>query len=97
MKELSHLETSVYDRGVLIVERDPIRFTLFLVCLEKKIPVVLGNPDWSVSEWRSFDVQFAPAKCYGRSHNQNNDQVERLTSEIKGLFLFLQEGRLLDN
>ena len=91
-EELSHLETSVYDSGVLIAERDPIRFTLcFLVCLEKKIPVVLGNPDWSVSEWRSFDVQFAPAKCYGRSHDQNNDQVERLTERDKGV-VFIPTG-----
>ena len=89
---MSHLEASVYDRGVLIAERDPIRFTLcFLVCLEKKIPVILGNPDWSVSEWRSFDVQFAPAKCYGRSHNQNNDQVERLTVRDKGV-VFIPTG-----
>ena len=91
-EELSHLESSVYDRGVLIAERDPIRFTLcFLVCLEKKIPVILGNPDWSVSEWRSFDMQFAPAISYGRSHNKNCTQVKRLTVRDKGV-VFIPTG-----
>lgn len=91
-KELSEEGEALFERGVLITERDPVRFTLtFLLCLEKEIPIILGNPDWSQVEWASFKEQFNPAKVCGTHFDGDSMQTKCLDQGDKGL-VFIPTG-----
>jgi O-succinylbenzoic acid--CoA ligase len=92
-RELSEAGAVLYERGVLITEREPARFTLtFLLCLEKAIPIILGNPDWSLVEWASFKQQFNPALVFGDHFDGMCSDVGYFTNTDRGVVLIPTGG-----
>jgi len=56
------------ERGVLIVERQPLRFAAaYLAATHLGVPVILGNPRWGDSEWAELKQQVNPAVIFGQA------------------------------
>lgn len=66
---ISNLEvdyTSAMNRGILLAERDPVKFAaVFFAAVYLKVPVLLANPNWGTKEWVELSQMVDPAKSYG--------------------------------
>ena len=57
---------AVAERGVLLAESDPIRFsTAFFAGLSLGVPLILANPKWGSAEWAALSGLVNPAMIVG--------------------------------
>ncbi len=55
-------------RGVMILERDPLRFvSAFFAAVHMGVPVILANPKWRRVEWQKVVKLVNPAVIFGNS------------------------------
>lgn len=54
------------ERGILLVERDPIAFTVtFLAAVDLRIPIILANPNWKMQELAELSDLVSPVAIFG--------------------------------
>ncbi|MEM1221754.1 MAG: AMP-binding protein [Verrucomicrobiota bacterium] len=62
------MDTNTQGRGVLIVEKDPVKFAAgFLAAVYLRVPVVLANHRWGEREWSQLEALVNPALSFGSS------------------------------
>ena len=62
-------------QGVLIIEKDPLRFVAsLLAAMDRNVPVIIGNYHWGYTEWASFHRQFSPAIIFGAGEVSKENQ-----------------------
>ena len=58
---------AAHTRGVLIAERDPVRFAAaFFAAVHLRVPVILANLRWGRAEWQEFGGLANPAVVFGK-------------------------------
>ncbi|CAI8269723.1 MAG: 2-succinylbenzoate--CoA ligase [Puniceicoccaceae bacterium MED-G32] len=62
-------------QGVLIAEKDPLKFVASLITsMDRNVPIILGNHQWGESEWVLFDQLFSPAVICGLQKSTDGNQ-----------------------
>ena len=62
-------------QGVLIAEKDPLKFVASLITsMDRNVPIILGNHQWGESEWVLFDQLFSPAEIFGLQKSTDGNQ-----------------------
>lgn len=59
-------------RGVVICERDPVRFAAgFFAAVSIRFPVVLANANWGQGEWGEFGALVQPVLAFGAASSES--------------------------
>ena len=65
---LRALGAAAFRQGVLVAERDPVKFAAaFFAAVYLRVPVALANPRWGCREWGEVAEQLDPAMVFGKA------------------------------
>jgi O-succinylbenzoic acid--CoA ligase len=68
MTQIKVAGDDAYARGVMILERDPLRFaSAFFAAVYMRVPVIVANPKWRRLEWEEVVRLVNPAVIFGNS------------------------------
>ena len=86
-KQLDIKPSEAMAQGVMISEKDPLKFVASLIAsMDRNLPIILGNYQWGESEWETFYQLFSPAVIFGS---------QKSTDVIRPVFKEKDQGSIL--